>query len=173
MELIPPNTKIDFIGNRGYAYLFSAVLAVLALISIPIRGSVQLGIDFTGGVMVQVLFKKHVVTEEVRAALEGLSESLVVQGLGGGSGGEEFVIRMETPGEESENFAQKVQAALDAKFGKNNAEIRGLELVGPKVGRDLQESAIWATVIALGMLLVYMAFRFTFTMGLGAIACLV
>ena len=45
--------------------------------------------------------------------------------------------------------------------------------MGPKVGKDLQESAIWATVIALGLLLIYMAFRFTFTMGLGAIFCLV
>jgi preprotein translocase subunit SecF len=66
-----------------------------------------------------------------------------------------------------------VQGALDTQFGKGNAEMRGLELVGPKVGRDLQESAIWATIIALGMLLVYMAFRFTFTMGLGAVACLI
>jgi preprotein translocase subunit SecF len=62
---------------------------------------------------------------------------------------------------------------LDAKFGKGTAEIRSLETVGPKVGKDLRNSAMWATVIALSLLLIYMVFRFTFTMGLGAIACLV
>jgi preprotein translocase SecF subunit len=46
-------------------------------------------------------------------------------------------------------------------------------MVGPKVGKDLREGAVWATVIALGLLLIYMGFRFTFTMGLGAIFCLV
>ena len=62
---------------------------------------------------------------------------------------------------------------MDSSFGKGNVEIRGFELVGPKVGHDLQQAAIWATIVALSMLLVYMAFRFTLSMGLGAVFCLV
>ena len=62
MELIPPNTKIDFLGNRYYAYAFSVVMIVLALASYPIMGFVHLGIDFTGGVSVQIRFNKPVGT---------------------------------------------------------------------------------------------------------------
>lgn len=174
MELIPPNTALDFLGKRYYAYAFSALLIVLSLASIPLKGTVRLGIDFTGGVSVQVLFKKKVNTEEIRASLQSLSGNLIIQRLAGGSGGEEeFIVRMEAPEKGSEKLSQVVQQALDKKFGRGSTEIRGLELVGPKVGHDLRQSAIWATVVALGLLLVYMAFRFTFSMGLGAIVCLI
>lgn len=173
MELIPPNTKIDFLGNRRYAYIFSALLILLSVASIPIMGKVQLGIDFTGGVMVQVMFKKPVTTEDIRKSLKPLSGNVVIQKLSGSEGGEEYIIRMEAPDEGSENFAKKVEQTLTGAFSKENVDIRGLEMVGPKVGHDLRQSAIWATVIALVLLLIYMAFRFTFSMGLGAIVCVV
>jgi preprotein translocase subunit SecF len=173
MELIPPNTKIDFLGNRHYAYVFSIILAALSLISYPIVGPVTLGIDFTGGVSTQILFKKPVNTAEVRSALAPLSENLVIQRLATHAEGEEYIVRMEAPKKEASDLSHKVQSDLDKAFGKGAVELRGLEMVGPKVGKDLRESAIWATIVALGLLLIYMAFRFTFSMGLGAILCLV
>ena len=75
VELIPPNTKIDFMGNRLYAYIVSALLILLSVASIPIIGQVQLGIDFTGGVMVQAMFKKQVSTKDIRQSLSPLSQS--------------------------------------------------------------------------------------------------
>lgn len=174
MELIPPNTKIDFLGNRRYAYVFTTLMILLALASIPIKGGVQLGIDFTGGVMVQVQFKKDVDTEHIRKALQSVSENLVVQKVTVmGQKEQEFLIRMETPEEGEDKFQREIQTLLDKEFGQGNTEIRGMEMVGPKVGKDLRESAIWATVVALSMLLVYMAFRFTLSMGIGAIFCLI
>lgn len=170
MELIKPNTKIDFMGNRRYAYIFSAVMLVLALASIPIKGHIKLGIDFSGGVMIQAKFNKPVEIDLIREALKPLSENLTVQRL---VGTDEFILRMETPEGGADKLAQTVKELLDGKIGKGATEIRSLEMVGPKVGKDLQEHAIWATVIALALLLIYMAFRFTFTMGLGAIACLI
>lgn len=170
MELIRPNTKIDFMGNRYYAYAFTAIMLVLSLASIPIKGHVRLGVDFSGGAMIQVKFNKAVDIDHIRKGLEPLSENLTVQKL---VGTEEFIIRMELPEEGTDKLSQRVQELLDKQFGKGNSEIRSVEIVGPKVGKDLQTSAIWATIIALGMLLVYMAFRFTFTMGLGAVFCLV
>jgi len=170
VELIKPNTKIDFMGKRRYAYIFSVVILVLALASIPIKGHIKLGIDFSGGVMIQAKFNKPVEIDIIREALKPLSENLTVQKL---VGSEEFVVRMETPEGGSDKLAQEVKQLLDDTIGKGATEIRSLEMVGPKVGKDLQEHAIWATVIALIFLLIYMAFRFTFTMGLGAIACLV
>lgn len=173
MELIPPNTKIDFLGRRYYAYAFSAAMIVLSFLSYPIKGFVQLGIDFTGGVSVQIQFKKPVDTGAVRTALKPFGEELVVQRLAGSGAGEEYLVRMGPPEGESADLSGKIQAALDKAFGKGATEIRGLELVGPKVGHDLRQSAIWATIVALGLLLVYMAFRFTLSMGLGAVLCLV
>jgi preprotein translocase subunit SecF len=173
VELIPPNTNIDFMGNRRYAYAFTTVMIVLSLLSYPIKGLINLGIDFTGGVTVQVKFKKPVDTEHLRKALGPMSENATVQRFSMGGEGEDYIIRLEAPEEGNEKFSIQLQEILDKSFGKGNAEIRGLEVVGPKVGHDLQQAAIWATVVALAMLLVYMAFRFTLSMGLGAIFCLI
>lgn len=170
MELIKPNTSIDFLGNRHYAYIFTTVMILLALASIPIKGHIRLGVDFTGGAMVQVKFNKSVHTDEIRDAFKSMGEGSVIQKL---VGVEEFVIRLETHDEGSEQLNKQVNELLTNKFGKDSFEVRSLEMVGPKVGKDLQQSAIWATVIALSLLLIYMAFRFTFTMGLGAIVCLI
>ena len=172
MDLIRPNTNINFLGNRYYAYAFTTIMIVLSLASIPLMGYMKLGIDFTGGTMVQVKFNKPAQTEQVREALKPMGENVAVQQFTGASG-DEFVIRLEQTDESPQNLSQQVQNLLEDKIGKGSTEIRSLEVVGPKVGTDLKESAIWATVIALILLLIYMAFRFTFTMGLAAIICLV
>jgi preprotein translocase subunit SecF len=172
VELIKPNININFMGNRYYAYAFTTIMIVISLASIPIKGHIRLGIDFSGGAVVQVKFNKPVHTDQVREALKPFGENLVVQQMSSTSG-DEFVIRMEQPEEGSEKLSQEVKDLLDGKIGKGSVEIRSLEVVGPKVGKDLQQSAIWATIIALILLLIYMAFRFTFTMGLGAIVCLI
>lgn len=171
MELIPPNTNIDFIGNRRYAYIFTTIAILVALLSMPIKGRIVLGIDFSGGAMVQVKFDKHVDIEEIRKSLEPLSTNLVLQKFT--MPGEEYMIRLEASEEHQDKLGLKVQELLDGKFGKGSVEIRSVEMVGPKVGKDLRESAIWATIVALGLLLGYMAFRFTLSMGVGAIFCLV
>jgi len=171
VELIKPGVNINFVGNRNYAYLFSAILAVLALVSIPIKGQVKLGIDFSGGAAIQVKFNKSVDTKEIRLALEPLGENLVVQKFA--MAGEEFMIRADLPEEGAEGLTKKVKDLLEARVGRGNVEIRGVETVGPKVGKDLREAAVWATVVALGMLLVYVWFRFELSMALGAIVCLI
>jgi preprotein translocase subunit SecF len=172
VELINPNVNIDFLGNRKYAYLFSAILIVISLVSIPVKGTVKLGIDFAGGVMVQVQFKKKVGTGVVRDALSPLGKNLIVQKFALEKN--EFAIRMEVPEEGSEGLTAKVKDLLESKLGKGNVEIRGMEMVGPKVGKDLRNAAIWATVLALAFLLVYVGFiRFGLSMALGAVICVI
>ncbi len=170
MELIPPNTHIDFLGNRRYAYIFTTIALTISLLGIPIKGGLQLGIDFKGGAMVQVRLNKPTDTEHVRQALKPLGENLSVQKFS--MSGEEFLIRLEVSEEGGEKIGAHVQELLDKAMGQGSTEIRSVNMVGPKVGKDLRESAVWATIIALAFLLIYMAFRFTFTMGLGAIVCL-
>jgi preprotein translocase subunit SecF len=169
VELIPPNTNYDFLGNRRYAYLFTTIVLTICLLGIPVKGGLKLGIDFRGGAMIQIRFNKTVDTEHVRQALSSLGEIAVQKFT---MGGEEFLLRLDVSEETSGTLGPQVKELLDKAFGQGSTEIRSVEMVGPKVGKDLQESAIWATVIALIFLLVYMAFRFTFTMGLGAIVCL-
>ncbi len=172
MELIKPNTNINFVGRRYYAFALSGMLLILALASIPIMGKIHMGIDFTGGVMVQVKFNKDVHVDEIRGALQSLGENLIVQKYSVIGGPEEFVIRMEEPKEGSDKVGDRVKGLLEETIGKGTAEIRSVEIVGPKVGKDLRQAAVLATLLALGMILIYMAFRFDFSMGLGAVVCL-
>jgi len=172
VEIISPNVNIDFLGNRKYAYIVSAILIALSLASIPIMGTVKLGIDFAGGVMVQVQFKKNVDTKVVRHALTPLGKNLIVQEFA--MEGNEFAIRMEVPEEGVEGLTTKVKDLLESEVGKGNVEIRGMEMVGPKVGKDLRNAAIWATALALAFLLVYVGLvRFGLSMALGAVICVI
>lgn len=173
MEFIKPGTNIDFLGIRKYAYIFSLFLVLAAAASIPIKGTVKLGIDFAGGVMVQVKFSKPVKTEEVREALKPLGENLIVQKFTMAQA-EEFAIRMEVPKDGAEGLTIKVKDLLEKKLGPGTVEIRGMEMVGPKVGKDLRNAAIWATALALIFLLVYVGFiRFELSMALGAVICVI
>jgi preprotein translocase subunit SecF len=171
VELIKPGTNINFVGNRKYAYLFSGILAILALLSIPIKGQVKLGIDFAGGALIQVKFNKPVDTQEIRQALGPLGENVIVQKFALAT--EEFMIRTDLPEGGAEGLSKKVKDLLEEKIGRGNVDIRSVETVGPKVGKDLRQAAVWATIIALGMLLVYVWFRFELSMAIGAILCLV
>jgi len=171
VELIKPGTNIDFVGNRFYAYMFSALLAVLAIMSVPIKGWVQLGVDFTGGVMVQVRFQKTVDIQDIRQALAPMEESVIVQRLAGAD--EDYIIRMGIPQKETDQLAGQVKQLLENKIGKGTVDIRGMEMVGPKVGKELRDAAIWSTIIALGLLLIYVGLvRFSLSMAIGAILCL-
>ncbi len=172
MELIKPDTNINFLGNRRYAYLFSAVLAVVSLLSIPVMGKIKLGIDFTGGAMIHVKFAKPVKTQEIREALEPMGQNFMVQEFVGTE--DEFVIRTEAPEDGADEVAGEVKKLLEAKVGAGNVEIRGQEMVGPKVGKDLQSAAWKATIFALAFVFIYVGFiRFGMSMALGAIICLV
>ena len=175
MELIKPDTHIDFLGMRYKAYLVSAILIVVSLLSIPIIGKINLGIDFAGGMMMQVKFAKQVSTKEVRAALRPMGQQPIVQSFTSGVGqGEEFAIRMEAPEEGSEKASARVKELLEKQFGAGAVDIRSIEMVGPKVGKDLRHAAIWATVIALALLLIYVGFvRFGLSMALGAVLCVI
>ncbi len=171
MELINPNTNINFMGNRRYAYVFSAVLLMLSLMSIPVKGFINLGIDFTGGITAQLKFNKPIDTEDIRRDLESISKSITVQKFA--AAGEEYVVRMELPEEGTDKIQSQIISALEQRIGKGAVEVRGIEVVGPKVGKDLRRHAVWATIISLSLLLIYMAYRFTWTMGLGAVLCLI
>ena len=171
MDLIKPGTHYDFIGMKKITLWISAVAILLTIGSILYHGGLHNGVDFAGGLVLQVKFQKPVNIAEIRSALEssGLKEA-VVQNFGGQN---EFMIRVEKSSENLEEVSRKIQAALQDRFKERAFEVLRAEVVGPMVGKDLKEKAIWAVGLSLFGIMVYIAFRFRkLSYGLGGVVSL-
>jgi preprotein translocase subunit SecF len=172
MELIRPDTKIDFIGKRKFALVISTIVILISFGSIFLHGGLKYGVDFAGGILLQIKFSKSIDISEVRNGLEAAgSKDAMVQKFGGEN---EFLIRIEKSSEELEALSKKIQTSLQEQFKDKSLEIRRAEVVGPKVGKDLKTKALWAVALSFAGILVYVAFRFhTVSYGFGGIIALV
>jgi preprotein translocase subunit SecF len=171
MELIRPGTQIDFIGKRKYTVWISTVAILISLVSILLHGGLRYGVDFAGGLLIQVKFAKPVDIGEIRKAMEAIgSKDAMVQNFGGES---EFLIRVERASEDIDKRSAEIQASLKQRFNNQGMEIRRVEVVGPKVGKDLKIKALWAVGLAIVGILIYVAVRFhEFAYGLGGVVAL-
>jgi preprotein translocase subunit SecF len=171
MELIPPNTHIDFIGKKKYTIWISAVVILLSLGSIFLHGGLRYGVDFAGGLLIQIRFSKPVSISDIRSTMEAMgSKEANVQNFGGEN---EFLIRVEKTSEDVDEVSKKIQASLQERFKDKALEIRRVEAVGPKVGKDLKTKALWAVGLSLVAILIYVAWRFKqVAFGLGGIVAL-
>ncbi len=170
MQLIRPDTNIDFIGKRKLALAFSGLMILVSLIALAVKG-LNFGIDFTGGTLVEVKFAKAPDIAEVRKALspKGFGNA-VIQEFGSP---EEILIRVQNQeGEESSKISTAILAGLKDAFGKDGVEMRRVEYVGPQVGKELTRAGILAVLIAMLAILLYVTFRFEFRFALGADAAL-
>jgi preprotein translocase subunit SecF len=172
MELIRPDTRFDFLGKRKITVFISAVVIIFSLGSIFFHGGLRYGVDFAGGILLQIKFSKAINISEVRNALEVIgSKDAMVQKFGGEN---EFLIRIEKSAGDLEEMSKALQTSLQGQFKDKALEIRRVEVVGPKVGKDLKTKAIWAMGLAFLGILIYVAFRFRqFSYGLGGIVALV
>ncbi len=173
-ELIPPGTRIDFVGLRFKMLLFSWTMIAVGLAWAYV-GGINWGIDFVGGTMVHVKFAAPTPIGDVRAALlkPELGEALV-QDVG--RAGNEFQIRVrgaEKGG--SSSVSDAIKADLREKFGEGEGtyDVLRVETVGPKVGKDLGRSATLAVLAATLVMGVYIALRFELRFGVGAAIALV
>src|SRR4030043_1746288 len=140
MELIRPDTRIDFIGKRKFALIVSTIAILISFGSIFIHGGLNYGVDFAGGILLQIKFSKAVDISELRNALEAIgSKDAMVQKFGGEN---EFLIRVEKASEDLEAISRQIQASLQERFKGQTLEIRRAEVVCPKVGKDLRNKAI-------------------------------
>ena len=171
MELIRPNTRIDFIGKKKYTLWISAIVLLISLGSVFLFGGLKYGVDFAGGILIQVKFSKPVDISEVRNAMDVMgSKEAMVQAFGGEN---EFLIRVEKASEDLEALSKKIQDSLQEQFKDKSAEIRRVEVVGPKVGKDLKEKALLAVGLSFLAILIYVAWRFKqVSYGLGGIVAL-
>ncbi len=168
----------NFVRWRWHALALSWVVIMAGLVMIWQKG-LPLGIEFSGGTIVIVQFDKVPDVQQVRSALDkvipGGGQNAIVQRYGDPSQ-RELMIRVADAGEESggslSRTAESVEAALKtANFG--NLQVVGREIVGPIVGRQLTRQGTLATVLALGGILLYVAFRFQFSFAVGAVVATV
>jgi preprotein translocase subunit SecF len=165
------NAKYHFIEQRKKAYIFSGTLIAIGLVAMVVNvatiGSwVNYGVDFTGGSLVQVRFSgPSVDVGDVRSALGG-SQAPPITRFGEEN---EFVIR--APLEEGitiDTIAARIETDLARGFGAGAFEIVRTELVGAKVGGELQQKAVLAVLFSFVVTLIYLAFRFEFRFALSA-----
>jgi preprotein translocase subunit SecF len=148
-------------------------LFALSVLSLLLKGGPRYGLDFVGGTVVQVKFANQVDIGEVRAAVDNLTiEGISVQEFGE-KDANEYLISMKKTTEELEGISDKIRAVLEQKFGEKSLEIRRVEMVGPKVGKDLRQKGMLAVIFSLIGMLIYIWYRFEFRFGLGAIFCLI
>ncbi len=173
MELIKPDININFIGYVKGALIFSLVMIGISLISLIIKGGPRYGIDFEGGTLVQVKFFNEVDISEVRVALDNLTiEGLSVQEFGEKEANEYLITMKKTTGE-LEGLSENVKIALKNRFGRESLEVRRVEMVGPKVGKDLRKKGMLAVAFSILGMLIYIWWRFELRFGVGAILCLI
>jgi len=163
------NTNIDFLKYRSAALLLSAAILAAGIVTMTTRG-IPLGIDFSGGTAIVVKFPEPVSEDAVRQAIASVPGDKIVQQYGPPEDNEVLVRLPLVTGDEQGSLdqgADQVLAALRANFGE--IDPMSNDIVGPVIGEDLKQKGIWATLFALGGILVYVGFRFRFTFALGAI----
>ena len=171
MEFIKPGTQIPFLQYRHRAFITSGLLILAVLILLFAKGP-KLGVDFAGGTMVHLKFNQNVTIGEIRQALaNSVAADSVVQDFGGGGSGE-FLIRLDTKPDQLGTVGREVRSGLSDQFGADQFEVRRVESVGPKVGKDLRRRGILSVIVAMIMMGAYIWFRFELRFGLGAILAL-
>ncbi|MEY3788748.1 MAG: protein translocase subunit SecF [Pseudomonadota bacterium] len=159
-------TNINFIGNRNIALIFSGVLMIISIGSLAVRG-LQMGIDFTGGTLIEVGYQKAADLTVLRNTLdaEGFDDA-TVQNFGTAK---DVLIRLKPhEGVTSADLSTKVLEAIN-KTTAEPASVRRVEFVGPQVGDDLAEDGFLALLYSTIGILVYIAWRFEWKFSTGAV----
>lgn len=168
MQILKPGTTIDFMGKRRLAIALSLILLVIAIASLAIRG-LQLGIDFTGGTLIEVGYKDSVELDPVRKALAeaGFADG-TVQHFGTAK---DVLIRLAPRDTDTAELGSKVLEALSDSG--HEVELRRVEFVGPQVGGELTEDGALAVLVSLMAILIYVALRFEWRFATGSVIALV
>ena len=179
------DTNYDFMGKRYVAFAFSLLIIVPGIISMVVRGGLNLGVDFTGGTQVEVQVTtpaggnaSQVPIEKVRAAVAAAGyDNRSIQRAGGGEVND-FLIHVQATqtgqqvtGEETggRHVSEAIVAEVAKAFPDMRVELRQVQSVGPKVGSELKSAAVQAVLAAILLILIYVAFRFEFRFGVGTI----
>lgn len=156
--------RFDFLKYRSLCVALSIVTLVVGIVAYTLRGGFSYHIDFTGGVEIRVTFEKELSVSEVRAAIgkDGWHDA-VIQEVGNTK--RSFIICIGTLDNQLE---EKIKTSFAKNFSGNAATIDNIEWVGAEAGKDTQWNAFKAILLALVVLLLYIAVRSEFSFGVGA-----
>ena len=170
LELLK-KTNIDFMGKRKYAFIFSGILAIFGLIAFVsiFLGKGNLGIDFTGGTVLQGYFEKEATIGELRAAMSRNGYDASIQSLHR-EVPHYFLIRVKSTTDDVTKIAQDLLGILEKEFPGNKFHKDSVDGIGPAVGKILQKQARLAVLLAAVGMLIYIGIRFDFRFGVAATA---
>jgi preprotein translocase SecF subunit len=159
-------TNIPFMKFRRFAYVFSGTLLAITLAWFFAKGP-RYSVDFTGGTLLQIRTSRPIHADELRKALEAAHLETEIQQMTGESQNE-YLVRFRTAGDP----VAQVQDAIQKGMPGVTMELRGNQMVGPKVGSDLRSKAFWAILTSLGAILLYVGIRYEFKFALGGVVAL-
>ncbi len=162
-------TNIDFLGKRKIAISISILLIAVGLITLLIHGGPDYSIDFLGGTEIHVHFEQPAPIAEIRKALGEVGFARAeIKNFGTPN---DVLIRIEVQ-QNTDQATSTILNTLSEKFADMNPTMLSVESVGPKIGKELRSAAVWAVLVSLALILLYIWIRFEFVFGVGAIVAL-
>jgi len=158
------NPKINFIGNRKWLYLFSLVMVLLSLTGLLIKGGPNYGVDFRGGLLLQIQTVPPVRIDEVRNALGTAGFKADVQTFGEHC---MFILRFPSESTTPDEVMEQLKGTL-----KSEITLMRTEMVGPSIGKKLTMQALTLVLIGMLLMLIYIWFRFDFRFGIASVIAL-
>ncbi|MBU6156214.1 MAG: protein translocase subunit SecF [Alphaproteobacteria bacterium] len=164
LTIIPDNTKIDFVGNRILAFAIDGLLVIATILSLWFQG-LNLGIDFTGGVVIEASSSKPINFDEVREKIVALGfKDPTVQQFGDNKS---LLVRIK-PTSDVSGHEQEASVKIKTALGSDYT-FKRVDAVGPKVSNELFQTGILATTLGVIMIGIYVAFRFEWQFGVSAV----
>jgi preprotein translocase subunit SecF len=159
---------MHFMKYRKVAFVISGVLILATIIWLIVNGGPSMSVDFAGGTLLEIRTSETLPVDAVRGVLErGGFGSAEIQSIGTGH---DILLRFAA--QESADAYARIEALLNERFPEVGVELLREETVGPKVGSELAEKAVWAVLGALIGILVYVGFRYEFRFALGAVVAI-
>jgi len=165
------DTNIPFMKYRRVAYFFSVAFVLATVAWLVVKGP-KYSVDFTGGTLLQVRTTPAAHADAVREALDtGGFKGAEVQQMTG-EAQDEFLIRVHSDTTDARVIGSRIVSAITSKLTGTQVEQRRIETVGPKVGGELRQKALWAVLASLGSILLYVGWRYEFKFALGGVVAL-
>ena len=159
MQFIKPGIHIDFLGKRRIAFILSVAMVITTIFLLIWRGGPNLGVDFSGGILIQVKLETKRTPSEIRDALKSLElQDSMIQEFGE-EGQFEYLIRVRSTDIQLSGLSEEIRETLVSQLGEG-ADIRRVEMVGAKVGKDLRQKALFAIFYAILFIAIYISGRF-------------
>lgn len=166
------NANYKFLSMRRPAYFASAAIITIGLLSIVFRGGLRTGVEFTGGVLLEVQFSETTDVGQIRDALTtGGTTGVQIQQLRTvGAETFDFLLRVPVGEEEDQNaIRDQIRTSLETQYSAASFEIARGDTLSAKVGDEFQRTAVIAVLLSFLLTLIYLAFRFEWRFGVAAV----